>query len=798
MVMRMFFTVSERRTKLTKYCYISLDFEDTYDGLGDQLEESGDTFNDDTFGSGGNGASQSVGKDFDFFGSTAKVSEAINEDQMLYSREQKPAASLQAIAQSPTPAPARPRKTGYETYGQIGDLQANESLWGVAPKKPTPYLPPQQSQQPSRKYMSVEEVEAAMRAQNQKQEASQPPQQQVINPALYGAPQQHQHQQQQQQQQHYQTPPPQQFQQVPPPQVQPQFQQQFQQPPPPQGPRNAQPPQILQREQQTQQQGHQPGGRHQGSHHQQQRSQHHATQQTGPKGSQRASSHPKQILQNPNRRSQQTEDASEPQQGLPQGPQQGQPRPVSGQMPLVTHPQQLMNLTDEEKAAFLIEDAKRAKRNHKIHILSQGNGLMTPQDKNFITRIQLQQLITATGNPNEPSPDAALSDDFYYTVHSQIRGGPRSNPNQPLNHFAQTYLFQTGGPGPNRRQHRGGDNHMQRMAQQVQRAVMAAKARPKNSQLVLEGSLGKISFSNAKTPKPLLNLKRTESGETNRPPSAGLDRKPHAVSAGDRKSILRSIENVYDVLLKMEMHERQMPPPPQGPDDKSGIEAANAWGEAMEALNQKMWIETKIMEPVNFDSKTPHPFIAFLSVSKGKTAIPRIFRHIDQEKRMTVLTMIVAHLGVLDVVRLALLQPGEVQLPSAVRKDIDLFQQTVMQSLFLYVNEAPLGIVIGLLGVILDRVDISIVARTKIGLAFLTMFVSRAELIKQSGDASEGDLKQWDNMYNRLFDAFEPTYRFIFPPSVNSADDMYVWQFLAAIGIGAGAQQQQRLVIAVK
>ena len=29
-----------------------LDFEDTYDGLGDQLEESGDTFNEDTFGGG--------------------------------------------------------------------------------------------------------------------------------------------------------------------------------------------------------------------------------------------------------------------------------------------------------------------------------------------------------------------------------------------------------------------------------------------------------------------------------------------------------------------------------------------------------------------------------------------------------------------------------------------------------------------------------------------------------------------------------------------------------------------------
>jgi hypothetical protein len=43
---------------------------------------------------------------------------------------------------------------------------------------------------------------------------------------------------------------------------------------------------------------------------------------------------------------------------------------------------------------------------------------------------------------------------------------------------------------------------MQRMEQQVQRAVDAAKNKPKSKQLVIEGSLGKISFSNAKLQSP--------------------------------------------------------------------------------------------------------------------------------------------------------------------------------------------------------------------------------------------------------------------------------------------------------
>lgn len=38
----------------------------------------------------------------------------------------------------------------------------------------------------------------------------------------------------------------------------------------------------------------------------------------------------------------------------------------------------------------------------------------------------------------------------------------------------------------------------------------------------------------------------------------------------------------------------------------------------------------------------------------------------------------------------------------------------------------------------------------------------------------------------------------IFPGTVNSGEDMYVWQFLAGIGIGASPEQQSRLVMAVK
>ena len=779
----------------------SIDFDDTYDGLGDQLEEANDDFNDDTFGGGGQGsaaASQPVGKDFDFFGQTAKVSDAINEEQLRFGRQQAPPKFVAKKAASPPKPQSQPARTGYEKYkesGYIPDLQVNPSLWGTAAPRPSSgfdsghgrqgsygsYGQPSSGAQPAKKMMSLEEVEATMRSQAKKPIASQAPQQQAQLPSSAVLPQV-QPRPQQAMPQHAMPVP------ARPIQSQPLDQRPTRQAPMSIQPRQAempglavQPPQILQRQQ--------------------------ALPQPVPET--RETPQPRQILQNPRRHQAQPGprpvEPSRPAQ-VPQAAPLPVPVTLLHQPPVITHPQQLMQLSEDDRAAFLVEDAKRAKRNHKIYLLSKDNGLMTPQDKNFVTRIQLQQLMTATGNVNEQDPDAALSEDFYYQVHSQIRGGPRQNPHQPLSHFAQTYLFQTGGRpgGLARRQGRGGDNHMQRMEQQVQRAVEAAKLKPKNKQLVIEGSLGKISFSNAKTPKPLLNIKRTESGDvTNRPHSVGRQASAgkaaqSEMSSSDRKSVLKNIEAVYGTLMRMEDHERRLPPPPTEDSDAATIQHHIEWRRAMQTLNQKLWGEMKVMEPIIPGSSVPHPFIAFLSYPKGKKAIPRIFRHIDQEQRLTILTIIIVHLDILDVIRLAELQPNEVQLRTAVREEVELFSQAVMPSLFGYVNEAPLGIVIGLLGLILDRVHVQDIARTKIGLGILTMLISRAELVKQAGATQEQEWEQWTSLYNRLFDMLEQVLGSVFPGSINSGEDVYVWQFLAAIGIGASPEQQQRLVIAVK
>ncbi|KAI9831734.1 MAG: hypothetical protein M1826_003065 [Phylliscum demangeonii] len=150
------------------------------------MDDADDALNDDTFGDLDTGAAThaSVGKDFDFYGQTARVSEAINEEQLRYSRQPPPQKASGAMMDESTRSSSKPVRTGYEKYkdpGAIPDLRVHASLWDVEPKHAEveaqrAYQEPSAvdfaAAPPARKMMSLEEVEAAMLARNKKQTIS--------------------------------------------------------------------------------------------------------------------------------------------------------------------------------------------------------------------------------------------------------------------------------------------------------------------------------------------------------------------------------------------------------------------------------------------------------------------------------------------------------------------------------------------------------------------------------------------------------------------------------------------------
>ena len=562
----------------------ALDYGQSRDGLGEQLDETGDALNDATFGGTG-----PVGKDFRFGGPETSVSRAKPEPRhtrqprqqhvpQRASQTQRPPQQTQMPELSGLPQiGSKPTKTGYEKYktqdGSIPDLQASASIWQQQqPSSSQPQQQTQQAQPPSLamatgKMMSLEEVEAAMRAQRKPPSGSttpQPGQQLTAPPAISNAASQSPSLGSNMQASRQQNP------QILSRPAQPRVENQFSSAGSmPSNQMQPGPPHHQLRSDLT------PGRNNLEAQVQAQQPYQHVTQ-------------PRPILQNSapepvHIRS--VSHAPAPTRPMPSGGLHS--RGTSGMIP----PEQLMHLSEEERASVLQDEAIRAKRNHKILMLSKNNGIMTPQDKNFITRIQLQQLVTATGGVDNNGPETSLVEDFYYQVYSQIRGAPKQG-----DQLAQTYLNQLSWRGGNRRYPRGGESHMRRMEQQVQRAVDRAKAKPKSQQLVVEGSLGKISFSNAKTPKPLLNISRAENHDVNGL-NVGRGRPQDAVAG--LKAILRDIEALYETLMKMEDHERRMPPQPN--EESSGDEMQNhiSWRQRIQEFNRTLWKQLKVLEPLD-------------------------------------------------------------------------------------------------------------------------------------------------------------------------------------------------------
>lgn len=203
-----------------------------------------------------------------------------------------------------------------------------------------------------------------------------------------------------------------------------------------------------------------------------------------------------------------------------------------------------------------------------------------------------------------------------------------------------------------------------------------------------------------------------------------------------------------------------------------------------------------------FSHAVLHPFVALLSYSKGKKAIPRAFRHLSDDQRTIVLTVTLVHLDTLDVVVNALVSP----IPSKVKEEIDLFINAVNPVLFSHLYEKPLNITAGLLQLIITRCDIKTIVRSKIGLLILTMLATRAEDLRDEASknpqvqaAQAQEWQQYTMVYDQFFNQLEPMLPYLFPDSNPlAADDVYVWSFLAAMGAAANAEQQQRLVIGVK
>ncbi|KAG2354955.1 topoisomerase II-associated protein PAT1 [Suillus spraguei] len=465
-------------------------------------------------------------------------------------------------------------------------------------------------------------------------------------------------------------------------------------------------------------------------------------------------------------------------------------------------------------------EERRRRKAAKIAHMSRYNDLMTQSDKDFITRIQVSQLVT-----QDP-----YAEDFYAQVYGAIlrsRLGLQSQDERVIK------FGSSGGVGLGLAQKGSGrrQSAMQKMEAQVERIVNNARLREKEKGLhslhSLQGALGKTSGRSYKAaPRQLL-----QDGNGAAQEAAKLGREALGQAAGNdgvvrrdpltQRQTLVVLEGLYDLVLNIEQLRRDQPLE----EDEEDEEAFVSWSATYNDLVEQIWMNLKVMLPL--ETSDPHPFVSLLTPVKGKKILPRLSRHITPPRMLTLLTLLVACFSQLDVVKHAPLLDSleETSERQDVERQTQAFLGSVLQSILPVIAKAELRVITGLLGLLLDRTNIVVSAQTRPGIAMLTLFLSRVEIVKQGmssahesseiptpAEAQNGmqfsNFTKWQTMFDHLFQLLMPHFVLLFPSTRLVAQplpvaaplpptdilDQPVWQFLAALALHASSDQQSILV----
>lgn len=769
------------------------DFENTYDGLGEQLNEADDALNDETFG--GSGA---IGKDFNF--GTNQPGNGVGQPQS--------AQPAQPVQPAQPAQPAQPVSLGI-SYAQAVSNPTNDDdfmkdLWGTnAPstgqqppqQPPQSSVPPQSAQGPEKKILSLEEIEAQLTSIDHQQQRHQLPQQSFGMPGMM---------------------PPNNF--MPPPGFMPppvyggQFPQQNVPPPMMPGVMQQMPNQV--------QMPPQMGNPHVPPQSVAPPPAHHPTQPPnssqgpvqppvagvppGPNPPATAGETMSHALQGgvPNEGQQKVVNDSSLRAGsggnrvnYSQFPVLGSKgnkdftmRPYSKQDTMTMPPvefQEPQELTPEQQA-------KLARRQDKVSRIMRYSGIMNPKDKDFVTRFQLSQIV------NEDPYSEDFYAQVYKVIHPKFNDPSQQQQAQQNNSIAQAYLDQSGHRlgGRNKR----ADIALQRMQQQVQRAVTVAKERPKLTQYAREGALGKISFGNGKKPRQQLEIfSKAVQKEIEKEAVDGKDdeldvkkissvmkkQRPATTVSSDqlkkysKKEIMGILENIITNLMAVESESRL----------SSNVDTTNLW-ESLKLLEQS---SSKVNDPAEIN-----PFIQCLNHEKALKILSRLFKFLSREQILTIATLIMSNLENLLVIKNgSYTKYDNKRLPSKVSKLVEAYSLTFNKVLMNAVQDFKFNEIIGLLVILIEHNNVSYVSTTKIGLSILTTLLSRAELIRGEGTISATDLSEWSSCYDELFTSLETHINAIFPPhdnEIETANESYVWQFLATLSLG-GKLSHQRIIV---
>ncbi|TPX35493.1 hypothetical protein SmJEL517_g02171 [Synchytrium microbalum] len=384
------------------------------------------------------------------------------------------------------------------------------------------------------------------------------------------------------------------------------------------------------------------------------------------------------------------------------------------------------------------------------------NNLMTQYEKETIAKIQISQLVT----------ESPYEDDFYYQVFRDLlseKQAMRDVEQSPkdVTAWQQALLMKQSSAGTG--------VLSQEMQSQMKRLIESRKQKSKATTFEREGALGKISVTSVRQPRQALQVQGSlvnlhKSSEPNR--SATLS----------RRRVLLEVERIYTVVLKLEQLQRE--------DQDNPV-----WEEDFKDAVEELWLVLGCSEPV--DVSLPHPFVSYLSVTKGKRILPRVMRFLSPDQILTLVGTLLVRAESVDVFSVPLGTASDA---------VTVFMNESIPAIMNFVLQISLPVLNALVRSMLERHTVTWIVGSRVGLAFLTMFLSRAEMLKQE-QASEADTANWTELYNYTFGSLVSRFASLFPPSSTdkateqAEDEDCVWQFLASLAVAAATTDHQRQLV---
>lgn len=127
-----------------------------------------------------------------------------------------------------------------------------------------------------------------------------------------------------------------------------------------------------------------------------------------------------------------------------------------------------------------------------------------------------------------------------------------------------------------------------------------------------------------------------------------------------------------------------------------------------------LWDSLRVMVPL--ETSDPHPFISLLMPVKGKKLLPRLTRHLSTQQLLQVICLLVACFSQLDVVKNAGILDMQEDTPerAEVDRQTQTFLSTVLQSILPVIAQFNLGVVVGMMGLLMEHCDMGLVVHSRV------------------------------------------------------------------------------------